>query len=224
MLIPVFFFYPARLKNKLNFMFCSLIFPLFFFAPYLIFEFKLIFRGVFSYKSLVGIWGITGFLKDIYAAENINESLRIFAYEISKWYALFFRYVFFAVSLIFSKNFISIKKVNLTEGVFFIFLLFFVLSSGFGVQYLVWISFLSLIVFFRLGVIYALLGAFFLYRVYNFWGGWTPPFFANSWQYGQWSGFERFLDIILWCYIVFMLIKFILAKAKVKAQAGRNHS
>jgi len=221
-LIPLFVFYPRIRKEKLRFIGYAACFPLLVFVPYLAKEYHQIVRGVFSYKSLVGIWGITSFLKGIYTNPSIHENLRTAAYKIFQWQVIYFRFYFLILVAVASRYFIDKKGINLTEGVFFIFCLFFVLTPGFGVQYLVWLSFFSLVVSLPLGILYALLGGFFLYRVYLFWGAWVPPFFANSWRYGQWSGFERTLDIALWCMMVLMLTKFIVDISRRQENTKRS--
>jgi len=63
-----------------------------------------------------------------------------------------------------------------------------------------------------LGSLYLIIGAFFLYRVYRFWGAGVSPYYANAFEMDKWGGFEKSLDIILWTIVVLMLIIFLFNK------------
>ena len=92
------------------------------------------------------------------------------------------------------------------------FCLFLVVTPGFGVQYLSWLSFLALMTSPILGVAYSWVGGFFLYRVYTFWSGGFPMYHANSDRVSQWVGFDKTLDMIVCGIVALMLIQFIVKK------------
>ena len=211
-LVPVFIFYLKERKDKIIFVLSSSILPVVVFLPYLIIDFHFIIRNIFLYSSLKGIWGLGHILSSIFMNESININIRNFSFLIFKLHIAFGLTIFFILSLILSKFLIENQKLNLTEGAFLTFSLFLVITPGFGVQYLSWLSLYSVIVFPILGMIYVLLGGVFLYRVYIYWGGGLPPYYANSDVVGQWIGFEKILDIVLWLLIIIILIKFVLDK------------
>ena len=82
--------------------------------------------------------------------------------------------------------------------------------------------FFFVIVPFILGMIYIVIGGFFLYRVYAYWNCGLPLYYADSDKVGQWIGFEKRLDIILWLIIAIMLIKFLLDKNGSIVLTSRN--
>jgi Gpi18-like mannosyltransferase len=211
-LVPVFFFYLKNNKDKIRFFITSLILPLIVFLPYLVNDYYSVVKNIFLYSSLKGIWGFSHIFKDIFLNENININIRNFIYGIFKLYINFTLIIFFIIIGVVSRFLTRYKKTNLLEEIFLTFCLFLTVTPGFGVQYLSWLSFFAVIIFPVLGTIYLLLGGIFLWRVYAYWGGAAPPYYANSIEVGQWIGFEKFLDIILWLIIVTMLIKLVFDK------------
>jgi len=90
----------------------------------------------------------------------------------------------------------------LLETIGWAFLTFLVCPPGFGVQYLNWLVgpgvFLATVGLF----LYTVIASTFLFRVYTFWSGGFPWFFANPDVKGQWVGIDRTFDMILWLLLV----------------------
>ncbi len=211
-LLPVFIFYLKGKKVKIRFILCSLIFPCIVFLPYLALNFRPVLRSIFSYGSIPGIWGIGHILKSVFVNDNINMAIRMLAHIIFEYHIISFRFVFFICLAALIWRLKANKKINLIEWSFLSFCLFLVITPGFGVQYLSWLSYFAILVMPSLAMPYLFIGAFFLYRVYSYWGGGVFPYYANSLKAGQWVGFEQALDILLWIIVVSMLIRFLYLK------------
>lgn len=199
-LLPTFIFYIKDERDKIIFFLSSLIVPLVVFLPYLFQDYYPVAKNIFLYSSLKGIWGLGHILFSIARNQSINIHIT------------FGLFIFFMLNIFITKFLINNKKLNLTEGAFLAFCLFLGITPGFGVQYLSWLSLYAVISSLTFGMIYTLIGGIFLYRVYAYWDGGLPLYYANSDKVGQWVGFEAGLDIVLWLIIIIMLIKFILDK------------
>lgn len=104
------------------------------------------------------------------------------------------------------------RKQSFLQGVFAVFALFLVLTPGFGVQYLSWLSFFAIMVFPTLGTFYTLIGGAFLWSVYSHWGALTPPYYANAPLVGSWGEIATGLGLVTWLVIISMLVHFLLPK------------
>jgi len=211
-LAPIFFFYFTKKKEKITFFLSSLILPIIVFLPYLFKDYYSVIRNIFLYSGLKGIWGLGHILVSIFTNPNVSIYIRRLAYAVYKSHITYGIIIFFIIEIFLSKSLMSNKKLNLVEGAFLAFCLFLAITPGFGVQYLSWLSLYAVIASFTLGMIYVLIGGIFLYRVYAYWNGGLPLYYANSDKVGQWIGFEKMLDIILWLIVVIMLIRFLLDK------------
>ncbi len=227
-LAPFFIYYFKIKKDKTIFLLFSLVIPLIIFSPYLINDCDSVTKNIFLYSSLKGNWGFGHIFFSIFNNENININIRQLSYTIFKFYNSWIAAIFLIVIVFLGKLLMTYKKINLVEGVFLAFSLFLAVTPGFGVQYLAWLSFFAIIVLPVLGSIYLLIGGFFLYRVYAYWGGAAPPYFANSYnvgqwvgfgkntdmlfRVGQWVGFDKGVNIVLWLLVITMLIRFIVMK------------
>jgi len=184
--------------------------PLVVYLPYLAYDYHSMLKDIFYYNSLNGIWGIGHILQGIASHENNNIFFRKTAYGLFKWHIASFRIMFFALQIVLIKYLSGRRPLNLIELAFLTFGLFLAITPGFGIQYLSWLPFFAIVIYPVLGSIYVVLGGFFLYRVYVFWGGGKAPYYANSMAAGQWGGWDGVLDIVLWLLVVVMLLKFII--------------
>ena len=100
-----------------------------------------------------------------------------------------------------------LPSTTLVDGIFLTLCLFFIMTPGFGVQYLSWLSYFAIIASWELGLLYTWLGGIFLYRVYTYWSGQFPMYYANPDVVGQWVGFEKTLDLALWMIVVLMFMR-----------------
>jgi len=208
--IPVFFYFLRTRKSRVVFFMSSLLLPLVVYLPYLAYDYHSMLKDIFYYNSLNGIWGIGHILQGIASHENNNIFFRKTAYGLFKWHIASFRIMFFALQIVLIKYLSGRRPLNLIELAFLTFGLFLAITPGFGIQYLSWLPFFAIVIYPVLGSIYVVLGGFFLYRVYVFWGGGKAPYYANSMAAGQWGGWDGVLDIVLWLLVVVMLLKFII--------------
>jgi len=178
------------------------------FLPYLIKSGHVMVTNIFLYDSNAGIWGIWRVIQML-GPDGLYQALRNPQGIVRVGYAWAFRLGVLALPQLLSW---VRKDFNLLERVFLAFCLFLIFTPGFGVQYLAWLSLLAVAVSPILGLAYVWLGGVFLYRVYAFWGGLVPPYYANSWAYGRWGGHEKAMDIGLWLIVVAMLILFLADK------------
>jgi len=199
----IFIFYIKARYKKIIFSLSFLAIVLSVFSPYLINAGHSFIRNVFLYTSYPGMWGVCGILK---SAFNKNAFIITLFHEVYRLLGLYVILLFLmAILALLSKALIN-KKLDLVEGVFLTFCLFLAVIPGFGVQYLSWLSFFSVMVLPVLGVIYLLVGGFFLYRVYAYWGGCRPPYHAVA---KPLTGPDEILGIALWLIVVMMLIVFL---------------
>lgn len=215
MMAPVFFYYLSTRRERFHFFATAMSFLLLTFIPFLMYDSFSFIRNIFFHSGLKGIWGLGRIFKSISDYGWLGLETR------ELFFNIFQLHIFFAPMLIvlgvtfFSYFFMRQKRLNLLEGVFFVFVFFLSVTAGFGVQYLSWLSLFAVIVFPFLGSFYVFLGGFFLFRVYMYWSGGKQPYYANSDVVGQWIGFEKTLDFILWFIVVVMLIKFFVRLNKI---------
>jgi hypothetical protein len=117
--------------------------------------------------------------------------------------------VFFIANAVFSLRVAGRRRLDLLEGLFVITALFLVLTPGFGVQYLSWLAYFAVLSAPFLGTAWVVLAGVFLLRVYAFWGGSVPPYYANSDLVGQWRGFDCLFDLALWVLLIVVLVSFL---------------
>jgi hypothetical protein len=121
--------------------------------------------------------------------------------------------LFFLLLFFLARSLMIQKKITLLESCFLVFSLFLTLTPGFGIQYLSWLSFFSVIVSPVLGFSYLIVGGLFLFRVYGFWANCDLSkqiYIACTGYTGPWYGFETALDIVLWLLVIAMLIQFLI--------------
>jgi uncharacterized membrane protein len=214
-LVPAFLFSLPDRKRRSLFILFSMILPLAVFLPYLVHDAPGMIRSIFFYTSQKGNWGLGCILKWCYRYGIPGGSLIVLGWIIAK--QVIWGMLIFVASLLFLLSRPFLRKISLLDGVFMTFCLFFILTPGFGLQYLSWISYFAVIFSPVLGIIFLGLGELFLVRVYGYWGGWSPPYYADSrglllWP---WVGFEAVLGLILWGYTLFMLIKILTDKHRL---------
>ncbi len=210
LLLPAVFFYLGRKKDRLAFFWPALAVPVCVFLPYLAGDFGAVARNIFSYGGLRGIWGLPQLLREVIGRDFFPGAVRAAAQALFDFYNRFGVAFFLLFVIALSRRFILVQKKSLPEGCFLVFALFLSMSPGFGVQYLSWLSYFALMAMPAWGAAYAFLGGFFLFRVYAYWGGLQPPYYANSDLVGPWVGFEKGLGFALWFLVVLMLARFLL--------------
>jgi uncharacterized membrane protein len=207
----IFIFYIKGRYKKIIFSLSFLTIVLTIFSPYLINAGHSFISNVFLYTSFPGMWGVCGILKAVF---NKNAFIIALFHKIYRFCGLYVILIFLMAMLVLSSKALINKKLDLIEGVFLIFCLFLAVVPGFGVQYLSWLSFFSVMVLPVLGVIYLLVGGFFLCWVYAYWGGFRPPYHAVA---KPLTGAPEILSIVLWLIVVTMLIVFL---SRVNSRRG----
>jgi glycosyltransferase involved in cell wall biosynthesis len=207
-IIPAFFFWIATWPRRIGFLIVVGLITLAGFGYHLSVSFSDLWRNIFSYGGIIGIWGLGRIWMYVRGA---------FPQAIQPWFPVLARYVMFGlISLLaFLKGRESLPKIGnqwagndqqrsqyLLETIGWAFLIFLVAAPGFGVQYLSWLVGPGIF----LGIVglslYTVIASIFLFRVYTFWSGGFPWYFANSDVRGQWVGIDRTLDMILWLLLV----------------------
>ena len=210
-LFPAFLIHLYEKRKKILFIFLTAIILTIVFSPYLMNDYRSVARNIFLYGGARGIWGVGFFLRLIIEYPHLPMIIRklgAFAYYFHASYGVPLFLILLSFLLF---RFKYKKQQTLLEDVFLTFCIFFVVTPGFGTQYLAWISFFALIVSWQQGVIYTFLGGFFLYRVYTYWSGGLTMYYANSFETaGRWARFEDILAIVLWVILCSMLVNFLL--------------
>lgn len=215
MLLPVFFFNLESGKDRIKFTLSASILPLLVFTPLMIYDFSGLLRNIWMYGGNEGIWGLGYIFDSIAQSKHLNAHITNIFFNAHVWHIVLSKIILYAGIVIFSLLFMRKKKISLIEGVCFVFLFFFTITSGFGVQYLSWLSLFAVTVFPLLGSLYLLLGGIFLYRVNMYWSKGIPPYYANSEAFAPWGRVVSLIGIILWLLIVAMLVKFLIHKTEI---------
>ncbi len=220
MFVPVFWFWLQDRRERAVFSGAALVFPLIVFAPALILSPGPFFHNVFQYSGLKGIWGIGHLFLEAFAATGLLQRAPHVAANVLVWLVWVTLSLFTLATILFSWRVVGRRRVDLVEGLFFVTALFLILTPGFGVQYLSWLAYFAVLSAPVLGTAWVFLAGTFLLRVYAFWGGLAPPYYANSYLAGQWRGFDRLLDLTLWA-LLFILLSFFSRRRRLLQAAVR---
>ncbi len=207
--LPVFFFYLHGKKGRARFLFYASLLPLLVFLPYLLIDFHSVTKNIFAYGSQPGIWGIPFLLSNIFNNTVMNPKAREFSYDIFLAYNNYGKVVLLFLIFGFSGFLMARRNARLIEGCFLVFAVFLSFTSGFGVQYLAWLSYFAILVMPRLSVVYLVIGEIFLIRIYSFWGVRISPYYANADAVGPWIGLDKVIGLFLWVIVVIMLLRFL---------------
>ena len=207
--LPVFWFWLRGRRERTVFSGAALVFPLVVFVPTLVLAHGPFLHNVFEYSGIKGIWGIGHLYLEIMAAlgllQRMPQLADIFFLHLVP-VALFF---FFSATLVFSWTVMGRRRADLIDGLFFVTVLFLILTPGFGVQYLSWPAYFAILTLPALGTAWVLLAGAFLFRVYAYWGGFVPPYYADSHKMGQWTGWDRVFDLVLWALLIVLMSAFL---------------
>lgn len=219
LLLPAFLFYIRKMRDRLFFLLSAAVAPAVVFLPYLVKEYHAVITNIFLYSSLKGIWGIGHICLSIVRDPAAGAEVRRLFMRILTMHIAYGQIVFLVVLVALLAVLTRRRALNMTEGAFLSFCAFLALTPGFGVQYLSWLSVFAVMALPVLGTVYVVLGGIFLFRVYRYWSGGVPPYFADSDTVGQWIGFEKTLDLAVWGVVVVMLAAFIFMKLVRPRQA-----
>jgi uncharacterized membrane protein len=214
-LAPVFLLHLRGKRDRLVFASSCAAVCLAVFLPYLVSCEPYMARNIFLYQSDQGTWGIWHIL--LWLGGSARPSFQHLSRVLVRLYADFGMPVFLMLNLAAPAFLMRRRGLDLVQGTFLSFCIFLAFTPGFGVQYLAWLSLFSIMVLPLTGSVYALIGGIFLYRVYAFWGGARPPYYANLWATGFWKGTDKDLDLLLWGMVIIMLSMFLLTASRPKA-------
>jgi hypothetical protein len=156
-------------------------------------------RNAFGYTGLHGIWGVTLFLKG--GLPSIT----------SPAWVSFLRYL---IGLIVTARAIWAARVGrgvtdpaerartLLRSIGEAFLLFFLLTPGFGIQYLAWFAITAYLVSPAGAVTFNVLGGVFAFSVYHYWNQGFPWDFANSDRVGPWRAPQALFGQLAWLSLI----------------------
>ena len=230
MLVPLFMYCLRGRYKKMLFSSVLLVVLLAVYVPFLISDSRSLIKSVFLYKSDPynwGIWKVVSFL-----SQSPNIFVVAFSQSLEKFYLEYGMSMFRIVIAVAPLALVIHRKLNLIEGTFAAFSIFLIFTPGFGVQYLLWLSFFSIMVMPLLGTIYVFAGGFYLSLVYILWGAGRPPYFANAridhgllplriTPYLRFENGILVFGLVVWIIIVAMLAIFLFTK---RITAPRNNS
>jgi SAM-dependent methyltransferase len=229
--IPAFFFWIDTWPRRAGFLLVVGLVALSGFGYHLLISFSDLWKNIFSYGGIIGIWGL---------GRLWRQFGEIFPPSFHPWFPLVSRLVMAVLITLcaFFKGKESLSRTGdtgmkndhsrapyLLEAIGWTFLLFLVFAPGFGVQYLSWL--VGPGIFLGTGglFVFTVLASIFLFRVYTFWSGGFPWFFANSDARGQWTGMDRTLDMILWLFLTgwasFLFISWMVSRKQTHGRRKR---
>jgi 4-amino-4-deoxy-L-arabinose transferase-like glycosyltransferase len=161
-------------------------------------EFREMKDNIFDYSGNVGIWGLTKiFNRELLGNERSESFVKLLKY------GLLFGVVFHCLRYFSSQTpFTQEWGRRFLQQLSLVTLFFFVVSPGFGVQYLAWLSVLGLFLQLPAALLFQLGAGAFLFTVYTYWCGGLPWNYANSDVMGPWKGISSTLDSLLWLGLV----------------------
>lgn len=156
-------------------------------------------RNILAYGGLRGIWGVS------WLAGHVGGSELIESYADVGRIALFLGIVGTSWAIAGGAPPASSEVARgraLLAGIGAAFLVFFVVTPGFGIQYLAWLAAPGLFLSWRWALGYNVLGGIFCFAVYTYWSRGFPWDFADSDVVGPWRGTAVAAAAALWLYLV----------------------
>jgi len=206
-LLPFWFWLRDR-RERAVFSGAVFILPLVVFIPVLFLAPGPFFANVFKYSGLRGIWGFGHLFLEVFDAMGRLQGAYHTADLVLARLLSVTLPLFLISTTLFSWKVLARRRMDLIEGLFVVTALFLILTPGFGVQYLFWIVYFAVLSVPALGTAWIWLAGAFLLKVYEFWGGLGPPYFADSDLVGAWRGADRLFDLGLWVLLFVLLSVF----------------
>jgi len=196
--VPVFFFHLRTLAARVRFVFALVIVVLAGFGYHVLVAYPYMKKNVFDYAGLKGIWGIT----ELCAAGYPDIVSLRGASVLKKLIALFItaRAVMLAWPGRAQDSPAAARRFLGAIG--WTFLIFLLLTPGFGVQYLAWLAIATFLCA-PIGAIgFNLLGGAFMFSIYHYWNRGFPWNFADSDTVGAWRAPQALFGRVAWIYLV----------------------
>ena len=226
--VPTFFFFTKGWKNRALFTITLFSMLLTGYLYHAVMDFESLYRNVFAYSGQNAVWGIGQILSDQYGFESAKN------YSLPGKLLIFFLVTFSVLKLSNSHNNASQTGQKGTMGpapvkrdreflfaLSWTFLLFFVFTPGFGVQYLAWMVIPSVLLGLRGALVINIIGGLFLFMVYTFWSGGLPWYYADSIKMGHWYGITRLFAHALWLTLAFWVIRILITSHYFKSLQQR---
>ena len=195
-LAPVLLFSLTGAKRRFVFFLFACGLVLLAWSPYLFQQPAVVIRHVFGYKGSYGLWGVSWLLREV---ANWWPAAAWMNHGFSRVGSPLVMAAIVAVSLRMSR---LAKQPPLYSQVGMVFLVFFTVTSGFAVQYLVWLTpWLA-----ELGALpmawFVLTASVFLLVVYNYWNLGMPWYLAIAYP---WSPHQYF-QVVCWISVIVLAI------------------
>jgi hypothetical protein len=170
-----------------------------------------VFRNVFAYSGLGGIWGFGRLLNNAEFYRGLGIVLFVLA-------------IFFFARQLGQKTEpgtrlreIPVENgLNLFRALALAYLSFLALTSGFGVQYLSWAASLVVFLNWSSALVYTIFASMFLFMVYTHWCGGFPWGYANSWEAEPWTGAIVSMGYLAWAGTLIPVLEIIRALRSAK--------
>lgn len=191
-LVPLFFFWLKDWNKRFKFFVPVAVMVILGYGYHAYHDFFLIKRNIFDYESSAVRWGLTPLLHLVGVPP--------------KFYVKFLKYSLLACICLKSWHLTKSSRHEpkvLLEGLAWSFMIFLLLSPGFGIQYLVWLA--APIMFFGMkhALRYTIITGVLAFSVYNNWSDGFPWYYAGSAIWNPWEWLLLYLvwiDLVKWIY------------------------
>jgi hypothetical protein len=201
---PVLFFHLRSLAAKTRFVLASAAVVMAGFAYHACLAHPFMRRNVFDYGGLRGIWGLGELCASGWPAITLPKT--------GSWLKL-------AIGVIITGRAATLAWLSRPSGrsvpadaqaparqllgsIGWAFLIFMLLTPGFGIQYLTWLAVASFLLSPAGAIGYSLLGGAFMFSVYHYWNRSFPWYLADSDKLGPWQAPQALLGRLAWIYLV----------------------
>ena len=196
--VPVFFFYLPTLAAKARFVLALVLVVSAGFGYHVLVAYPFMKKNVFDYAGLKGIWGITELCAAGYPAILSLHGAAV----LKKLIALFITARALMLAWPGRTPDSPAAARRFLGSVGWAFLIFLLLTPGFGVQYLAWLAIAGFLCE-PIGAIgFNLLGGAFMFSIYHYWNRGFPWNFADSDTVGAWRAPQALLGRVAWIYLV----------------------
>ncbi|MGD0838895.1 MAG: hypothetical protein ABSB49_19850 [Polyangia bacterium] len=207
-LAPVFFFHLRQLGAKVRFS-LALAAPIAAgFGYHVALAYPFMKRNVFDYGGLRGVWGLgelcgNGWptITSLAAASWLKLAIALLITGRAATLAWLDRRSRYDRSGALDGR-IRGRARELLGSVGWAFLIFMLLTPGFGIQYLTWLAIASFLLGPAGAIGYNLIGGAFMFSVYHYWNRGFPWHFADSDKVGPWRAPQALLGRAAWIYLL----------------------
>jgi tetratricopeptide (TPR) repeat protein len=196
-LFPCLWFYLPNIKTRLKYFLTAAFFWGILSSPFIIQDFPQILKNTFGYGSFYSTWGFSRiFFKTFPFDHWVNVSFR----DNGKYLIVI---GIFLISFLMNYK----KKIPLFAQIGFVFYFFMSFTSGFSVQYLVWLAPWVLFLGVEATSIFLLTSGLFLFGAYNWWSA-GLPWNLGSTDIETWGGVIIEYDLIAWGAVVLIMLAY----------------